>query len=122
MLDAHTLVPADDLAPTGEPAAASSRPAVIAPEGRRATALPLRNDTLLGVCEAIGQDFGFNANLLRIAFAIGLFFSPAGTIGVYLALGVAVAAARWFYPAKVRQAPKSQQPAAEDDAALPLAA
>ena len=30
------------------------------------TPLPLRNDTILGVCEAIGQDFGFNPLWLRL--------------------------------------------------------
>ena len=29
-------------------------------------ALPLRSQTLLGVCEAIGEDFGFIANYLRV--------------------------------------------------------
>ena len=28
----------------------------------KTTNLMLRNDTILGVCEAIGQDFGFNPN------------------------------------------------------------
>ena len=30
------------------------------------TPLPLRGDTMLGACEALGQDFGFNPNWLRI--------------------------------------------------------
>lgn len=60
--------------------------------------LPLRNDTLLGVCEAIGQDFGFNPNILRIALALLLYVSPAGVIAVYLGLGAAVALSRWLYP------------------------
>ena len=28
-------------------------------------ALPLRNHTILGVCEGIGEDFGFNPIFLR---------------------------------------------------------
>ena len=40
------------------------------------TPLPLRNDTILGVCEAIGQDFGFNPLWLRLAFIAPIFFAP----------------------------------------------
>ena len=69
------------------------------------TPLPLRNDTLLGVCEAIGQDFGINAVWLRLAFIGPLFFQPALTIGIYLALGVVVAASRYFFPRNVIDAP-----------------
>ena len=32
-------------------------------------ALPLRSHTILGVCEAIGEDFGFNPNFLRVPLA-----------------------------------------------------
>ena len=32
-------------------------------------ALPLRSHTILGVCEAIGEDFGFNPVFLRMPFA-----------------------------------------------------
>jgi phage shock protein PspC (stress-responsive transcriptional regulator) len=71
----------------------------------------LRNDTFLGVCEAIGTDFGFHANWLRVAFAFALFFSPAVTAGVYLTLGFAVAIARWFYPASVGSAATDSSPA-----------
>ena len=62
------------------------------------TPLPLRNDTLLGVCEAIGQDFGINAIWLRLAFIAPLFFAPVLTIGAYLGLGLLVAASRYFFP------------------------
>ena len=61
-------------------------------------ALPLRHDTILGVCEALGEDFGFNPNWLRIAFAVPFYFSPVGVIAVYLALGAAVALSRWLAP------------------------
>lgn len=62
------------------------------------TPLPLRNDTLLGVCEAIGQDFGINAIWLRLAFIAPLFFAPVLTISAYLGLGLLVAASRYFFP------------------------
>ena len=69
------------------------------------TPLPLRNDTILGVCEAIGQDFGFNPLWLRLAFVVPVFLSPMLAIGGYLALGAIVAATRHFAPNK----PASEQ-------------
>ena len=67
-------------------------------------ALPLRSDTFLGVCEAIGQDLGINPNWLRVAFAPFIIISPWLTIGVYVALGGVVALSRWLYPRAVRSA------------------
>ncbi len=60
--------------------------------------LLLRYDTMLGVCEAVGEDFGFNPNWLRLAFASVLLFAPVAVIGTYLGLGLAVAFARWISP------------------------
>ena len=74
---------------TAQPPVSSERP----------PALPLRNDTFLGVCEAIGQDLGFNPNFLRVPFAALLLWNPAVIVGLYLGLGVVVAASRWFFPA-----------------------
>ena len=64
-------------------------------------ALPLRSDTILGVCQAIGEDFGFHPNWLRILFASALLASPAIVIGTYLGLGVLVAASRLIFPRRV---------------------
>ncbi len=75
-------------------AAHDARPAVYEPE----PALPFRSDTILGVCEAIGQDLGFNPLYLRLVFAGLFYFNPLMVIGSYLALGAGVALARWFYP------------------------
>lgn len=69
------------------------------------TPLPLRNDTLLGVCEAIGQDFGFNPLYLRLAFIAPLFIAPAASIAAYLGLGVVVGATRLI----VRDKPAAEQ-------------
>ena len=69
------------------------------------TPLPLRNDTILGVCEAIGQDFGFNPLWLRLAFVAPVFISPMYAIGTYLLLGAVVATTRYFAPNK----PASEQ-------------
>jgi phage shock protein PspC (stress-responsive transcriptional regulator) len=57
-----------------------------------------RDDTLLGVCHAIGEDFGFNPLYLRILFAAVLFWSPIGAFGGYAMLGAAVAFSRWLAP------------------------
>jgi phage shock protein C len=62
-------------------------------------ALPLRNDTFLGVCEAIGQDFGFNPNWLRVVFAPFILISPLFTLAAYFALGGFVLLSRRLYPA-----------------------
>lgn len=61
-------------------------------------ALPLRSHTILGVCEAIGEDFGFNPTFLRIPFAAIVLYSPMIAIGAYLALGVVVLASRLLFP------------------------
>jgi phage shock protein PspC (stress-responsive transcriptional regulator) len=60
--------------------------------------LVFRNDTILGVCEALGQDFGFNPNWLRVAFCAPIYWNPALVISVYLGLGILVAATRFAFP------------------------
>ncbi len=72
-------------------------------------ALPLRADTFLGVCEALGQDLGINPNWLRIAFAPFIIVNPALTIAVYLGLGAVVALSRWFFPAAKKAQPAVAQ-------------
>jgi phage shock protein C len=61
-------------------------------------ALPLRSHTILGVCEAIGEDFGFNPIFLRIPLAASVIFNPMLSIGVYVALGLGVLASRLLFP------------------------
>jgi phage shock protein PspC (stress-responsive transcriptional regulator) len=61
-------------------------------------ALPLRSHTILGVCEAIGEDFGFNPVLLRIPFAATVLYSPLISIGIYFALGAVVLGSRLLFP------------------------
>ena len=69
------------------------------------TPLPLRSDTILGVCEAIGQDFGFNPNYLRLAFIAPLFFAPIPTFAAYFGLGALVGVTHLL----VRDKPASEQ-------------
>ena len=80
-----------------------------------------REDTLLGVCHAIGEDFGFNPLYLRILFAIVLFLSPIGAFAGYAVLGAIVAFSRWMAPAPVR-AEEQEAVEAEPVPELPLAA
>jgi len=81
-------------------------------------ALPLRAHTILGVCEAIGEDFGFNPVFLRIPFAVGVLWSPTMTLAIYFALGAIVLASRLIFPrakptiasqAQVRSQPANEQ-------------
>ena len=67
-------------------------------------ALPLRSHTILGVCEALGEDFGFNPVFLRIPFAASVVYSPLLASGAYFALGALVLASRMLFPrAKVTE-------------------
>ena len=85
--------------------------------------LILRNDTVLGVCEAIGQDFGFHANWLRLAFGSLFYFAPLAVIGTYLGLGVVVAVSRYVAPDLAEaQPPVSSNVEPVEAEALPLAA
>jgi phage shock protein PspC (stress-responsive transcriptional regulator) len=61
-------------------------------------ALPLRSHTILGVCEAIGEDFGLNPIFLRVPFAASVLWSPLMALGAYFALGALVLASRLLFP------------------------
>lgn len=79
------------------------------------TALPLRDDTFLGVCEAIGEDFGFNANLLRVPLAVALLWSPLAVFGIYGAAALAVFASRMLVRKPRSAAAKASRPVAQHD-------
>jgi phage shock protein C len=64
----------------------------------QSTPLPLRSHTILGVCEAIGEDFGFNPVLLRAPLAAIVLYSPLMAIGAYFALGAVVLLSRLLFP------------------------
>jgi phage shock protein PspC (stress-responsive transcriptional regulator) len=80
-------------------------------------ALPLRPHTILGVCEAIGEDFGFNPIFLRVPFAATVLVSPLWSIVAYFALGAVVLASRLLFPkpkaTKIDGATSAQQHANE---------
>jgi len=81
------------------------------------TALPLRTHTLLGVCEAVGEDFGFNPLLLRVPFSMVVLYSPTIAIGAYLVLGVIVAASRLLFPNAKKAEALAQTAAVADNSA-----
>jgi phage shock protein PspC (stress-responsive transcriptional regulator) len=78
-----------------------------------------RKDTLLGVCEALGEDFRFHPNILRVALAVVLLVNPLMVIGGYAAAGVVVALVRWIFPNPVpaEAAAGSAEPARLEPAA-----
>lgn len=80
------------------------------------TNLFLRNDTLLGVCEGLGEEFGFHANWLRVPFAAGVLWNPLAIFGIYLALGAALAVARWTYPKRSAETAAPQFAACDEPA------
>jgi phage shock protein C len=75
----------------------------------------MRPDTFFGICEALGQDFGFNPLWLRLAFVPGLFFFPFQAPFAYFGLGLMVLASRMLFPAR------SAAPVAEGTAPAPVA-
>ena len=76
-------------------------------------ALPLRNHTILGVCEGIGEDFGFNPIFLRVPLAAMVIVNATWAFGAYFALGAIVLASRLLFPDRKASAKLSvEQPAA----------
>lgn len=67
-----------------------------------------RHDTFFGICEAVGQDFGFNPLWLRLAFVAPLFFFPVQTFAGYFGLGIVVLASRLLFPAKTIATARSE--------------
>ena len=90
--------------------------------------LILRDDTVLGVCQALGEDFGISPVWLRVLAATLLLWNPQAVIAGYFAAGVLVLASRLLFPrprAKAAEAAEAPAPeAAEPEAQveLPLAA
>lgn len=79
------------------------------------TPLPLRSHTILGVCEAIGEDFGFNPILLRIPLAASVIVNPLIAIGTYFVLGAAVLGSRLLFPRAKNPDPSTPQIAAANE-------
>ena len=71
----------------------------------------LRHDTILGTCQTIGDEFGFNPNWLRAPLAAAILASPTGAIGFYLGLSIVVLVARLVFPSKAAPALANVAPA-----------
>lgn len=90
-------------------------------------ALPLRDDTFLGVCEGLGEDLRIPSNWLRVAFAALLFWNPTAAAATYAAAGVLVLFSRLVFPrpktapaTEAAPAPAEPQPAPESAEAEPV--
>jgi phage shock protein PspC (stress-responsive transcriptional regulator) len=89
-----------------------------------------REDTLFGVCEALGEDFGFNPLFRRVALSVGLLWDPLLMIYAYLGLAAIVLVSRLLAPnprpvvrAETEAAPRPAPAADEaDQYPLPIAA
>jgi phage shock protein PspC (stress-responsive transcriptional regulator) len=57
-----------------------------------------RDDTMFGICEALGEDLGFNPNLLRVTLAVLLLWNPVVVLASYFGAGVVVLASRLAWP------------------------
>ena len=79
-----------------------------------------RDDTFLGVCQALGEDFGFNPVFLRIGFALPVIFAPVAVIATYLGLGVVVLISRILAPRPKQKAAVQAEAPAPVVAQVPL--
>ena len=75
----------------------------------REPSLIARDDTFFGVCHALGEDFGFHPNLLRVAFGVPIIFFPMQVLTIYFGLGAVVLVSRILAPRPRRKA--AAQPA-----------
>jgi phage shock protein PspC (stress-responsive transcriptional regulator) len=75
-----------------------------------------RDHTLLGVCEGLGEDFGFNPVYLRVALALTMLWNPVVPLIVYSALAVPVGLSRLIAPnPRTVAAPAADAPAEADE-------
>ena len=79
----------------------------------------MRDDTFLGVCQSVGEDFRIPPNLLRVALAPVLVWNPPLTLAIYAAAGVLIAATRWIFPNPTKTA-RPTVAAAVEPIALPV--
>lgn len=65
-----------------------------------------RSDTIFGVCQALGQDFGISPNWFRVAFASAVVFNLEYAVIAYAAVGALVLVSRIVMPGRaVEEAP-----------------
>lgn len=81
-----------------------------------------RDDTMFGVCEAIGEDFGFNPMWLRLTLGVLLLWNPVAVAAFYGAAALLVLASRLIFPNPRRAAAADTDEAAPADAVAPAEA
>jgi phage shock protein PspC (stress-responsive transcriptional regulator) len=82
-----------------------------------------RDDTFFGVCQGIGEDFGFNPTYLRVALGVALLVNPPVVLGTYAGLGVLVLFSRLVFPnPRIAAADTGAEAAPAEAEPLPLAA
>jgi phage shock protein C len=59
---------------------------------------PPKSDSLFGICQALGEDFGFNPDYLRIALAILRLVSAKIVVIGYVVAGLLVLGSRLLVP------------------------
>ena len=63
-----------------------------------------RDHTIFGICEALGEDLGFNPLFLRVPLAVSLLLNPWAVAAAYAGLGVLVVFSRLISPNPKRKA------------------
>jgi phage shock protein PspC (stress-responsive transcriptional regulator) len=86
------------------------------------SSLVARSDTMFGICQALGSDFGISPNWFRVAFAAGVIYNIEWSVGAYLAAGLIVGLAHLAHPNKRRAVAPEAVAAAARAAAEPVAA
>jgi phage shock protein PspC (stress-responsive transcriptional regulator) len=85
-----------------------------------------RDDTLFGVCAALGEDLGINPDLLRLLVAVGLFWGPTAAVAGYAGAAALVLLIRWLVPDPAPSCPAAANGLPDDESQaceeLPLAA
>lgn len=79
-----------------------------------------KKDNLFGICNAVGEDLGFNPLWLRLVFASTFIFDPVVVITSYFALGAFILFAQIVFP-RSKQARASGEVVAFTAAAQPQA-
>jgi len=70
-----------------------------------------RSDTIFGVCQALGQDLGINANWFRVAFATAVVFNLEYALIAYFGIGALVMISHLVF-----RSPVAAEPAAVETA------
>ena len=56
----------------------------------------IRDETLVGACQAVGEGLGFNPLYLRVLFALAILSSPVLALAAYAALTALATVLRWL--------------------------